>query len=377
MFCSSCGQPISEGKAFCRYCGAQVTAVAPPAGPPADDSPTAEGPLDDFPTAETPIDQAATVVRAPDWSDARTVVVPDPSEMATTVLPPDAHEAQTAEVSAVLPAVAEVKHMVPPPVTGAGAPYISSAGAAPAAEHTAIRSKGAYPPDRLAYLDDEPAPRRSGRGLIAAFIIAVVIIAAAAAAATILLVSDDGGGSAGTTIPVGTTVAPGTTTTLAPETSTTVPDTSSTDTTEASTTSSEPTGTSVSGEHYLTILGALAGMLADDDARIPELAKQINSTAPAVPQSVTTELKNMLEDLNSAVHDLSALYTPPAFTEADALLKKAAGYMRDRIQATIDGVEAYRDGDDAAATAYFREGQTARDEFRATYEQYQLVQPNA
>jgi hypothetical protein len=127
---------------------------------------------------------------------------------------------------------------------------------------------------------------------------------------------------------------------------------------------------------YVAATAAVAALLAKDDVRIPVLAKEINNTAPNVPQAVHDELVTMLADLNAAVTEMSGLAVPPAFAESDGFLKAAAGFMAQRIQATYLGIEAmYNTGKVSSATKYFKEGQIARDDFRKAFQQFQATRP--
>jgi hypothetical protein len=165
------------------------------------------------------------------------------------------------------------------------------------------------------------------------------------------------------TIAPATTLAP--TTTLSPST-----------TVSESTTTSVPTATSVGPAKYVAATAAVVALLAKDDLRIPILAKQINNSAPNVPQAVHDELVAMLDQLNAAVTEMSGLAVPPAFAESDSFLKDAADFMAQRIHATILGVEAmYKTGTVASATKYFKDGQIARDNFRAAFQQFQATRP--
>ncbi len=306
--------------------------------------------------------------------------------------PPDAAEAETAvatpsdEPSAVLPGAVDVYRIVPPPVTDvAAAAAVTPSGAQPGprtSERTAVRMAPANPPAYMQappvpsqppsppFLQSPPGPRRGGRGgLIAGTIIAIVILAGAAAAATILLLDDNGSDTdttvahSTTTVPPTTTVAP--TTTLASST-----------TVSESTTTSVPTETTMGPVKYVAVTAAVVAALAKDDARVPVLAKQINDTVPNVPQAVHDELVVMLDQLNAAVTELSGLAVPPAFAESDGFLKDAAGFMAQRIEATILGIEAmYNTGKVSSATKYFKDGQIARDNFRAAFQQFQAARP--
>jgi hypothetical protein len=84
----------------------------------------------------------------------------------------------------------------------------------------------------------------------------------------------------------------------------------------------------------------------------------------------------MLDQLNAVVNEMSGLAVPPAFAESDGFLKDAAGFMAQRIRATFLGIEAmYKTGKTSSATKYFKDGQIARDNFRAAFQQFQATRP--
>ena len=369
MFCANCGEKISEGKAFCRHCGAPVGASV----------------VDEAATrVAVPSSEAATAVQPPLEGDA-TLTMPPPVEAATLAIGAPASE------TAPLPLVAEPLKIVPPPsTTGAqpGAPFgpvpLSATQARPAPASFSTPLAPPPPPPPAGYVPGTPPaypgygqgqpPRKGKGGLIAGIVVAVVIVLAAAGAAAFLLLRDNGDGGTSTTAQVTTTTA-APTTTSAP-TTTTVP--------EATTTSSEASTTTSVGEttttdplvQYLPAMNVVAVQLTEDDARIPVLAKQINSTAPHVPQAVHDELVTMSDKLTVALNALSALPVPPSWAEADGVLKSAAGFMGERIKATYLGIEAmYGTGKTASASAFFKQGQVARDNFRKAFQQFQAVRP--
>jgi hypothetical protein len=123
---------------------------------------------------------------------------------------------------------------------------------------------------------------------------------------------------------------------------------------------------------YLTATDTLVKLLTGDDARIPVLADQINTVAPNIPTSVSNELQAMKGTIDAASAALGGLGVPSGFQESNGWLNDAATYMGERIQATILGVEAIRNGDTATASAgYFAQGRTARDNFRAAFQKFQ------
>ena len=373
VFCANCGERVSEGKAFCRHCGAPVGAAL--------------------------VDEAATQVAIPGSEAATAVQLPLEGD-ATLVNAPSAEEATLATgvvagVGGSLPLVAEAHKIVPPPST-TGASAGAAAGPVPPASTTQARPAPASfatpfaappPPPPMGYAPVMPPaypaygqgqPPRNGRGgLIAGIVVAVVIVLAAAGVAAFFLLRDDGG-----TVVVSTTVQ-ASTTTLAAQTTTTAPPASTT-TTAASTTTTLATTTTVAAttttidpvQQYLTATDALVQLLVTDDAQIPVLAKEINASAPHVPQAVSDELEAMEHDLTTAVTGLSALQVPAAFQVSNVALDEAASWMDQRIIATIQGVSEMRQtGKTSAGTSYFKKGQQARDKYRAALQKFQGLVP--
>jgi hypothetical protein len=109
-----------------------------------------------------------------------------------------------------------------------------------------------------------------------------------------------------------------------------------------------------------------------DDTRIPELAAKINSTAPAVPESVRDELSTMLGSLDALNVELASLDVPPPFEDSYYWLEEAAMHMGNRIDATIQGIEAIWDAGkiSKAANQFFEQGRIERDAYRAAMENY-------
>ncbi|MFH0916941.1 MAG: hypothetical protein V1912_10935 [bacterium] len=204
----------------------------------------------------------------------------------------------------------------------------------------------------------------------------IVVLAGAGVGAYLLLRGDDTAnttttlvGSSSTAGAETTTAAGGTTTTLLGDITTqTVPDL--TTATTATTTAGQST------EDYLTATDELVQVLLDADARIPELATQINNTAPKVPRSVWNELQSMMGLLDAAFTSLGEVNVPPEFEESDGWLAKATTAMGARIDATITGIEAMWDANAVSAgTRYFDQGRQARDEYRAAFKKFQDVVP--
>ena len=311
MFCSNCGQPIGDGKVFCKECG-------------------------------TP---------APGASDLDTTDVKPPALRATEIvapLPPP-----PPPVSSVSPLPPTVPQVSPPPPP-------------------------AYGP---AWQPPQGPPGRGGRnGLIIGIVAAIVVVAAGGGVGAYFLVRGDDTtktnvtlvGSSTTTISLTTTAAPSTTTGAASTTTQTVP--------SLTTRSIVPSRTTVAGEtslnDYLTATDSLVQLLLDDDVRMPELATQINNTAPQVPQSVWDELQSMQGQLDAAFTSLGEIYVPAGFEESDGWLVEATTAMGDRIYSTIQGVEAmWNTNSVSAATQYFDRGRKARDQYRAAFQKFHDTVP--
>ena len=120
----------------------------------------------------------------------------------------------------------------------------------------------------------------------------------------------------------------------------------------------------------------LAQVLLDDDVRIPELATQINNTAPKVPQSVWNELQSMQGQLDAAFTSLGEVYVPAGFEASNGWLVEATTAMGDRIYATVQGIEAmWNTNSVSAATKYFDQGRAARNKYRAAFQKFQNTVP--
>lgn len=101
------------------------------------------------------------------------------------------------------------------------------------------------------------------------------------------------------------------------------------------------------------------------DVRIPELAEQINSTAPDVPDSVWEELAAMGEWLGGLRAALAATPAPADYEIAHARLLEAADHMVKRIAATLDGIATmWYTGSIGLATEAFNTGRAERDAYR-------------
>jgi cytoskeletal protein RodZ len=236
------------------------------------------------------------------------------------------------------------------------------------------------PPVYTGYDQLQPQKGTGGRtGLIIGIALAIVIVLAGAAVALFLVLDNRGTSASATTVHQASSSTSGaqTTSTGVAASSTTATTTAVTTATTATPSTSAPSSTTVNAQVYLTATDALVKLLMGDDARIPVLADTINATAPNVPQNVSTELAAMSGKLDQALVQLGGLTAPSGFEQSNAFLVEAAGYMRQRIQHTHAGIETMRaDGSvSSAATAYFEQGRTARDSFRAAFAKFQEAVP--
>ncbi len=211
-----------------------------------------------------------------------------------------------------------------------------------------------------------PQPR-GNRGLIFGIVAAVVIVLAGAGAGVYFGVFRGDGGtdatssSTASSVAAGSTTTAGVTTSTSAGTTTTVAVSTTVQTIPSLTTTSggpASTGTTVDpAEAYLTAQDAVVLDLQQDDERIPELATQINDTAPNVPKAVRDELQSMLDALDRDDMTLASLPRPEAFDQAFTWLQEAVMHMVNRVQATIGGIEAMWDtGRISSSTSYFDAG---------------------
>ncbi len=231
-----------------------------------------------------------------------------------------------------------------------------------------------------------PAPR-SRTGLLVGIIAAVVVVlAGAGVGAYLLLRGDDTAkttttvvGSSSTTVAKSTTTGAQTTTTSAQTTTTVAGSTTTQTIPDLSTSTSASTTSTTAGqtlEDYLTATDAIVLLLQDDDVRIPQLATQINNTAPHVPQAVYDELQSMMGQLDATYTSLGEVFAPPEFQESNGWLLEAGTAMGTRIYATIQGIEAMWDANTVSAgTTHFDEGRVARDQYRAALQKYHDTVP--
>jgi len=166
-----------------------------------------------------------------------------------------------------------------------------------------------------------------------------------------------------------TTVAGASTTQTIPGLNTT---TSGSTTGGPSTTGSAATDpTEASWERYFAAAENLVNELEYDDDRIPELATEINNTAPKVATWVRDELSTMLGLLDTLNVELAVVDVPAAFQDSHHWLGEAVTHMGNRIYATMQGVETMWDtGKVSPASRYFDEGRVERDAYREAMDKY-------
>jgi len=228
-----------------------------------------------------------------------------------------------------------------------------------------------------------PPPRSGGKTLLILVIALVTLLLVGGTAAVALLLTtgteSDDNRTQTSSVVVATTLSPDviptTTASTQPSgtgTTATIPgfDPDGTATTQPSTDSTVDTA------GYVQAMDGLETVLVHCDERIPELADQINATAPRVPGSVSQELDDLYADVEVARGALGEFEPPPAYQQADQLIFEAADAMQNRIDQTSKGIDAmWNQGTVAAGTPYFEEGRRARDEFRALFDQYAAARP--
>lgn len=271
--------------------------------------------------------------------------------------PPPASPPGPPAAGPIPPALSNVTAPPPPPAPGYGA--------------------GWQPPEG-------PAERKGRAGLIWGIIAAAIIVLAGAGVGVYFGFFHDVGDTAKTTTtrvgPASTTGGvTGTngdlTTTTGGETGTTLAGSSTTQTIPSLTTSTSgstmTSTTQVSAAEYLMAADNMVWELEYDDGRIPELATQINNTAPNVPLWVRDELSTMLGSLDMLNVELAVLELPPGYEDSDYWLNEAIIHMSNRIYATMQGVEAMWDtGKVNSANPFFDEGRSERDAYRAAMDKY-------
>jgi len=136
-------------------------------------------------------------------------------------------------------------------------------------------------------------------------------------------------------------------------------------------TTSNPTTTEVSDQAYFDLTDQIVAELEADDARMPDLATRINSTAPKVPAAVSAELQKMLDALDADTEQLAALTVPADMQDPNDLLEQAIEHMGNRIYATIGGIEAMaQTGKVSSADDFFNQGRTERDAYQKAIDDY-------
>ncbi|MHB1344721.1 MAG: zinc ribbon domain-containing protein [Thermoleophilia bacterium] len=322
MFCPQCGTQLEGGKRFCKHCGARLSDYAAPSTPTTDPPP---------PTLTEP-----------------RVAEPPPLPGARADGPPP--------------------FAAPPPPTPPPFPPAPPSG--PAADPYAAAAAAAARNDRPGWV----IPLLAAMGVIVVgSIIGLALVVASG--------SGDSPRATGT-VATGTTVA-GTTTISGPPTETTVGGGGSGPT--ATIPGYDPNTTTVptsggaaaeNGAAYISTLDGLETVLARADSRMPELAQEINASAPRVPAWVSRELEGLSADILTAQDALAANDPPAAFQSADDLLFQACGEMLYRIDQTYQGIDAmWAAGTVAAGNPYFDEGRKARDDYRRFFDQYRAARP--
>jgi len=142
-------------------------------------------------------------------------------------------------------------------------------------------------------------------------------------------------------------------------------------------TSTSTVGGAVDDEaEYALRLDDLVALLTRADSRIPELATEINNTAPRVPSWVDGELASMRQDVENALGELAGWDPPQSFQRADELIFNAADEMLYRIDQTRQGIDAMRGaGTVDAGRSYFDAGRQARDQYHRLFDQYRSARP--
>ena len=315
MFCSNCGQPIEEGKAFCKACGAAMPAAKPTAGGQGWQPPT------------TPMPSTPPMREYPQLG--RSSQPPQPFQQ-----PPSPPGSRVPLVIGLIVAVIVV-------LAGAGAGVyfgvIRDRGEVTAANDLTTMSTGPTSSTGL------PATSTGGSSVTTGGTSATT-----AAAST-------GGSQPGTTVQ--TIPSLGATTSGA--------------TTSGATTSNPTTTTEVSDQAYFDLTDQIVAELEADDARMPDLAARINSTAPKVPAAVSAELQKMLDALDADTEQLAALTVPADMQDPNDLLEQAIEHMGNRIYATIGGIEAMaQTGKVSSADDFFNQGRTERDAYQKAIDDY-------
>jgi hypothetical protein len=329
MFCVKCGQTLEEGTAFCVNCGAPAPAGQAAAG------------------AET----AGAASPALDATAVRTV--------ADGSAPPP-------------PVFTPVVSPLPPPQ---GGPVGYGPGAGGGWQPPQGQQLGMpYGPPT----GPPPGGRRTGM-IVGSIAAAVIVLAGLGIGLWLGLRHDDG--KTGTTKVVSSTTTRSTTggTTGSGGTTTSSGGASTTQTIFVLTTSAGPASTTTTADLLAAWTAAeedLVSEMQTEDNRIPELATQINASAPDVPNSVYQELSDMADALQGLSDTMAATPVPSGFADAQNWLMQAATHMANRIQATMDGISVmWSTGSINSATADFNTGRTERDAYRIAIEQFYAYMP--
>ena len=146
-------------------------------------------------------------------------------------------------------------------------------------------------------------------------------------------------------------------------------------TTETSTSTS--TSPATGSLDYFKAHHELEALLQEDDLRMPQLAMDINRTAPDIPQAVDDEIRNMFIALQQAEMTLRQIPDiPPGFRQAHDLLLQAANYMLMRINQTGIAVQdILNSGDPTSGNPQFQVARNYRDYYRQTFAEYQAALP--
>jgi hypothetical protein len=115
-----------------------------------------------------------------------------------------------------------------------------------------------------------------------------------------------------------------------------------------STTTSAAGGSSNDEASYVRALNNLDTVLSYTDSRVPELATEINNTAPGVPGWVDEELGRLQQDVENAQDELGSQSPPQRFQRAGTV---------------------------TAGKSYFDAGRQARDQYRRFFDQYRSARP--
>lgn len=395
MFCPQCGKQLEEGKGFCRHCGARLSDYAPPGG--------------QTPSGQTPGAPPPAIPPAPPVSGAWPIAPPPlpgtredaPPPVAFPTLPSAAAADPEPPVAFPTPPVFTPPPVfAPPPVTPLPFPPAAAVPPPPAAPPPPFAASTSPPP--FAAVPPPPMPPPFPAGPTAAppapphlasgerprwvlpFLAVMGVIIVGSIIGLAMALASGGGDSPRATGTVGTATTLSITTSVSgPPTETTIAGggvgTTATIPGYDPNSTTVPTsagGSGVDPAAYIYALDALEAELYYADSRVPELAKEINASAPGVPAWVSDELQGLSDEILTAQDELAAYNPPTDFQRADDLLFQASGEMLYRIDQTYQGIDAmWTAGTVAAGNPYFEEGRKARDAYRALYDQYRAARP--